>query len=430
MIYFEDQAIHVSQATGSDSNEGYGYDEARKTINAAIDDLDGDHMTIIVWPGTYDITTSYIPVPIGANLIGTNRELCKITTATGTSEYSPIMTGAGCHIENLTINQTANAGFCVDLSYILEENRYRSEKVTIENCTIFGGDNGIHGASSENVTIKNCYVKGKRIGLTANSTWGWRIENCVIESDLNMTTLGIVNGALRYSSGMILNNCICNVTRTNTSSMTDSTAAIQIGGRFTSGLLNAAKRVSSFVANNCIADANITGRLDGPISGVSGNGGVGVFNNCSMNAHFDGIGSPPTIVGARAINSGASVVGVPEEDGSKICLNGCVIGGETHKSLTLDKAKINLSNGSYGDSSDWSGDIVYGLDKNGLDYIDTTEPTGRATNFREMVVQTFMRFFNKGYKDKNTIQTHKTGGDVNTTQSYDDNRKTITINTS
>jgi hypothetical protein len=56
----------------------------------------------------------------------------------------------------------------------------------------------------------------------------------------------------------------------------------------------------------------------------------------------------------------------------------------------------------------------YTLSSSGLDSISTTQPAGVATTFREMVVQTWRRFFKKITKDTATLDI-KTYADNNST---------------
>ena len=68
------------------------------------------------------------------------------------------------------------------------------------------------------------------------------------------------------------------------------------------------------------------------------------------------------------------------------------------------------------------------LADNGLADILTTEPSGRASSFREMIVQLYMRFFNKTVKDTTTITTYDTDGTSVTTQTYTSSGGTDTVN--
>lgn len=61
----------------------------------------------------------------------------------------------------------------------------------------------------------------------------------------------------------------------------------------------------------------------------------------------------------------------------------------------------------------------YKLASDGLDSVATTAPTGVASNFREMLVQVWRRFFKRTVKDATTIKTYGDNGtSVVTTQSY------------
>ena len=71
-----------------------------------------------------------------------------------------------------------------------------------------------------------------------------------------------------------------------------------------------------------------------------------------------------------------------------------------------------------------SGDVVGGGEENhpvilssdGLDGISTTEPTGVASNFREMIVQTWRRFFGKTTFSKTQIKHYKSDGSTVATE--------------
>ncbi len=58
------------------------------------------------------------------------------------------------------------------------------------------------------------------------------------------------------------------------------------------------------------------------------------------------------------------------------------------------------------------------LASDGLDNISVTEPSGKASTFREMVVQLFMRFFNKVDKTPTQIRVYDNTGSISTTQSH------------
>jgi hypothetical protein len=60
------------------------------------------------------------------------------------------------------------------------------------------------------------------------------------------------------------------------------------------------------------------------------------------------------------------------------------------------------------------------LDSSGLDNVSTSEPSGRASNFREMVVQLYQRFFNKVTLDNSNLKVRNSSGSVVTTQAASD----------
>lgn len=71
------------------------------------------------------------------------------------------------------------------------------------------------------------------------------------------------------------------------------------------------------------------------------------------------------------------------------------------------------------------------LTADGLDAISTTAPTGPASNFREMVVQTWRRFFKKATQTDTQIKTYADNGStVVTMQTVSDDGTTETQGTS
>jgi len=68
------------------------------------------------------------------------------------------------------------------------------------------------------------------------------------------------------------------------------------------------------------------------------------------------------------------------------------------------------------------------LAEEGLDNILTTEPSGRASNFREMIVQLYMRFFNKTTLTDSVLTVCDDGDASVTTQVVSDDDTTQTVN--
>ena len=78
-------------------------------------------------------------------------------------------------------------------------------------------------------------------------------------------------------------------------------------------------------------------------------------------------------------------------------------------------------------SVDSNGHVI--LSPTGLDNIDITEPSGKATTFKEMLIQLWMRFFNKVEKDNANIKVYEDGGVfVSTTQTIEKNGETTIVN--
>jgi hypothetical protein len=85
---------------------------------------------------------------------------------------------------------------------------------------------------------------------------------------------------------------------------------------------------------------------------------------------------------------------------------------------------ISVDSNGHIDVSDKTG---FSLASDGLDSISTDEPSGRATNFREMIVQNWMRFFNKVTKTSSIITVHDKNNSEVTEQNYDTSGTTETV---
>ena len=58
------------------------------------------------------------------------------------------------------------------------------------------------------------------------------------------------------------------------------------------------------------------------------------------------------------------------------------------------------------------------LASDGLDSISTTEPSGRAITFREMIIQAWGKFFNKSTKELSTIENYDGSDLKSVTRTY------------
>lgn len=83
--------------------------------------------------------------------------------------------------------------------------------------------------------------------------------------------------------------------------------------------------------------------------------------------------------------------------------------------------------GAYIGSEIYDNRTGYKLASDGLDSVSTTEPSGVASNFREMIVQVWRRFFKKATATTSAIKTYVDAGTAGTTQTvaYDGTTKTV-----
>lgn len=145
--------FHVAKS-GNDANGGlaqqYPIDlasDAKLTINSALSAASsGD--TIIIWPGTYSEQIDLLTATKALNIIGTNRKKCIITQA---STSKTILTYAGTHLLNLTIEQTGTA-MCID-----SQSQY---DCTFEKCDVFStGIDGLYCDQASRIKVIGCYIK-------------------------------------------------------------------------------------------------------------------------------------------------------------------------------------------------------------------------------------------------------------------------------
>jgi hypothetical protein len=102
-------------------------------------------------------------------------------------------------------------------------------------------------------------------------------------------------------------------------------------------------------------------------------------------------------------------------------------GGRTDLLIDAIKAKTDNLPASPASTTNITAASGIVLASNGLDSVSTTAPTGLASNFREMVVQTWRRWFKKATKTSTEIKTYADDGTtVVTTQPISDSAGTQT----
>lgn len=88
----------------------------------------------------------------------------------------------------------------------------------------------------------------------------------------------------------------------------------------------------------------------------------------------------------------------------------------------------SIASSAFNGKGDWNvGKTGYALSSTGLDSVATTAPTDVASNFREMLVQVWRRFFEKATRTSNTLSTYADNGTtVMTNQTISDSEGTET----
>lgn len=86
--------------------------------------------------------------------------------------------------------------------------------------------------------------------------------------------------------------------------------------------------------------------------------------------------------------------------------------------VTSDVAVVKNASGKVVGGGEENPPVI--LSSDGLDSISTTEPTGVASNFREMVIQTWRRWFGKTTISKTEIKHYDSSDVVITTQEIEE----------
>ena len=182
MIYINDSSRvwHVAKV-GNDGNSGHAgqypvnlANDAKLTIGAAVSAAaSGD--TIIIWPGTYSevVDISNTGLNKALTLIGTHRQLCKMTYSSGYA--ATLKVGSNTAVRNLTI-EAANPNIAVNSGSAITN-------LAFENCNIIGTLDGLNINGATKATIKNCYLKGTYDGANMGDCYDVLCERVIFETD-------------------------------------------------------------------------------------------------------------------------------------------------------------------------------------------------------------------------------------------------------
>jgi len=157
--------------------------------------------------------------------------------------------------------------------------------------------------------------------------------------------------------------------------------------------------------------ASITRATDGTVQVYKDDGTTESVAGITDTEDFDGL----TGIHMCKIDTGADAFYATGHDYT-VVLAGATIDGQTVNAVLANFSIENRCREGYKLASD------------GLDSISTTEPSGLASNFREMMVQLFGRFFYKVTANSSEITTHKSNGDANTDQVISTVGETKTVN--
>lgn len=207
MIYINDSSRvwHVAKV-GNDGNSGHAgqypvnlANDAKLTIGAAVSAAaSGD--TIIIWPGTYSETIDASST--GANkalaIIGTHRQLCKITYPSGYNATLKI--GSNTVVRNLTI-EAANPNKAV-------ESGSASTNLVFENCDIIGTYDGLYIYGATRVTVKDCRLKGTYDGGNMGECYDVLCERVIFETDGAYSGSGDYRGIHVGKGRFVFRDCV------------------------------------------------------------------------------------------------------------------------------------------------------------------------------------------------------------------------------
>lgn len=94
--------------------------------------------------------------------------------------------------------------------------------------------------------------------------------------------------------------------------------------------------------------------------------------------------------------------------------NASIVAGDF---VIIKQGTLEVGQGQYNPNTEVATKTGFKLASDGLDSVATTEPSGKASNFREMIVQVWRRLFGKTTLTTSELKTYKTDGTtVATTQ--------------
>jgi len=257
---------HVAK-TGNNGNSGHAgqypinlANDAKLTIGAAVSAAaSGD--TIVIWPGDYAEAVSVSGKALA--FIGTNRNKSKIVPVSGDG----LTLDNNCSVKNLAIEALATNAKA--LKFFMKEN------LTVEDCDIYGGYDGIYFSNSNHIFLKNCRIRGKYDGGNLGSAEGLVAENCIFQGLGTYSTTVDCRALYGIGKGAFL-NCAFLAERNDTSSKKIYAIYLSSNARA--------------VFSNCIFEVSSGADHTGNIGGVyvSGTNAAALLKNCSVRSVSSG----------------------------------------------------------------------------------------------------------------------------------------------
>ena len=207
MIYINDSSRvwHVAKV-GNDGNSGHAgqypvnlANDAKLTISTAIAAASsGD--TIVIWPGTYsetvDISTTGLNKAL--NIIGTHRQLCKMTYPSGYA--ATLKVGSNTAVRNLTI-EAVNPNIAV-------QSGSACTNLMFENCNITGTYDGLNIYGATKVLVRDCYLKGTYDGGNMGECYDVLCERVIFETDGTYSGSGDYRGIHVGKGRFVFRDCV------------------------------------------------------------------------------------------------------------------------------------------------------------------------------------------------------------------------------
>jgi len=395
------RAVWYVTKGGNDANAGTADDPFLTVSQAVTAASSGD--LILVGPGTYteQVNASSKQLEIAGAGYQT-----KITSATApTLQLTSNSTVRDIWIDN---TESGSAKFAVSM--------ITATLTRLERVKVTGLDQGVFAGFVSACTIDDCYIEAAEYGIQILPAAGAEPETPILivrDSQVIADTWTTCSGAAIYANGLTnggsvqVHHSILSGYSGYTGASPYFGSAIYAAGDIvltTSDCLLYGRAANDAEARAVFADSGAVVHLADCLA--SGSGGA---------ATYDLYNQAATLAVAGTRYDSTATVGTIENIDSDAAARGIL----TTPANTLD--------------TDASGHVTvgdktgYALASDGLDSISTTAPSGVASNFREMLVQLWRRFFGKSTMTATELKTYADNGtDVLTTQTVSEDGTTQT----